>query len=86
MCFPHHPQLHFYVHLFSRISMLKIIIFSSCEDSSIFVSSIIAVDKVYKVSLNVVISLVYIPCSHSVTRFLYMPEKVIENTTTPDCD
>ena len=49
----HHPQLHYFIHLFSNFRVETITTPSSCEDSSMFVSSKIVVDKLSKVSLNV---------------------------------
>ena len=50
-----------------------------------FVSSIFSVDKISKISLNVIISFVDIPCFHYVTRFIYIWKEIIAKTTTSDC-
>ena len=50
-----------------------------------FVSSSISVDKISKFSLNVIISLVDIPCFHYVTVCLFMSKVIIAKTKTSDC-
>ena len=50
----------------------KITIASSCEDSSMLVSSINSVERFSDHSLNLIISLGPIPCFHFDTRMLYI--------------
>ena len=63
---------------------MKITTASSCEESWILTSSIIDIETNSNYSLNVIISIGPITCSHFYIILLYMLKAVITNTTISD--
>ena len=63
---------------------MKITITSSCEDSSIRISSTIDVERNSNYSLNAIISFGNIQCFHFFYRMLYMWKIIISDTKMSD--
>ena len=71
--------------IFKVFFVMKITVALLCEDSSILISSIIDVEINSNFSLDVIISIVTIPCFHFDTIMWYIWKVIIEKNPMSDC-